>query len=208
MRIKREIALARALALLERSNQRSIIAIIGKPGAGKSTFSKYLSENLPASLVAFVPMDGYHLSNKVLNDLGRSNRKGAPDTFDVDGYVALLHRIKNSPDESIYFPIFDRAIEESIAAEGVVKPEVKLVITEGNYLLHNDGGWQGVAPLVDESWCLDLPDALRMSRLINRHIAFGRTPEEAKAWAQGSDENNAQIIGASAARADFTIEVD
>jgi pantothenate kinase len=208
VRIKREIALARALALLERSNQRSIIAIIGKPGAGKSTFSKYLSENLPASLVAFVPMDGYHLSNKVLNDLGRSNRKGAPDTFDVDGYVALLHRIKNSPDESIYFPIFDRAIEESIAAEGVVKPEVKLVITEGNYLLHNDGGWQGVAPLVDESWCLDLPDALRMSRLINRHIAFGRTPEEAKAWAQGSDENNAQIIGASAARADFTIEVD
>jgi len=153
-------------------------------------------------------MDGYHLSNKVLNDLGRSNRKGAPDTFDVDGYVALLRRIKNSPDESIYFPIFDRAIEESIAAEGVVKPEVKLVITEGNYLLHNDGGWQGVAPLVDESWCLDLPDALRMSRLINRHIAFGRTPEEAQAWAHGSDENNAQIIGASASRADFTIEVD
>ena len=208
MRIKREIALARALALLERSNQRSIIAIIGKPGAGKSTFSKYLSENLPTGLVAFVPMDGYHLSNKVLNDLGRSNRKGAPDTFDVDGYVALLHRIKNSPDESIYYPIFDRAIEESIAAEGVVKPEVKLVITEGNYLLHNDGGWQGVAPLVDESWCLDLPDALRISRLINRHIAFGRTPEEAEEWAHGSDENNAQIIGASAARADFTIEVD
>lgn len=208
MRIKREVALARALALLERSQHRSIIAIIGKPGVGKSTFSKYLSENLPNHLVAFVPMDGFHLSNKVLKDLGRSDRKGAPDTFDVEGYVSLLQRIKNSPDATIYFPIFDRAIEESIAAEGVVKPEVQLVITEGNYLLHNEGGWQGVAPLIDESWALELPNALRMSRLINRHIAFGRTPEAARDWAEGSDEKNAEIIGASESRADFTIEVD
>ena len=103
MRIKREIALARALALLERSNQRSIISIIGKPGAGKSTFSKYLSENLPSSLVAFVPMDGYHLSNKVLKDLKRADRKGAPDTFDVAGFVSLVKRIRSEQNQNIYY---------------------------------------------------------------------------------------------------------
>ena len=36
-----------------------------------------------------VGMDGFHLANAELLRLGRRERKGAPDTFDVDGYVAL-----------------------------------------------------------------------------------------------------------------------
>ena len=116
-----------------------LIGIIGKPGAGKSTLSKFLMSKLPKEFVTVVPMDGYHLSNKVLKDLKRADRKGAPDTFDVAGFASLVKRIRSEQTQNIYYPIFDRAIEESIAAQGVVTSDTKVVIIEGNYLLHDAG---------------------------------------------------------------------
>jgi pantothenate kinase len=153
-------------------------------------------------------MDGFHLSNKVLKDLERSSRKGAPDTFDVGGFISLLERIRSDVDQKIYYPVFDRSIEESIAAQGVVTPETKVVIVEGNYLLHDKGGWERVHELLDESWMIDIDNDKRISRLISRHIAFGKDPESAKAWAKGTDERNAQLIEEGAHRADFIVKSD
>ena len=89
-----EQALSRVTELLNHPSSRVIIGIVDKPGADKSTLSSYLIENLPTDSVTLVPMDGYHLSNKELETLGRRNRKGAPDTFDSHGFAALLERIK------------------------------------------------------------------------------------------------------------------
>ncbi len=188
-----EQALSRGRSLLNNANERIIIGIVGKPGAGKSTLTTYLMKNLPAELVAFVPMDGYHLSNKVLEKLGRRDRKGAPDTFDSHGYAALLQRIATSSDE-VYFPEFHREIEESIAAEGVVNAKTKLIFTEGNYLLHNQDGWEKVAPLLHETWYVDVDDATRLERLVNRHHFFGKDRQAAHDWAHGTDENNARLV--------------
>ena len=188
-----EQALSRGRSLLNNANERIIIGIVGKPGAGKSTLTTYLMKNLPAELVAFVPMDGYHLSNKVLEKLGRRDRKGAPDTFDSHGYAALLQRIATSSDE-VYFPEFHREIEESIAAEGVVNAKTKLIFTEGNYLLHNQAGWEKVAPLLNETWYVDVDDATRLERLVNRHHFFGKDRQAAHDWAHGTDENNARLV--------------
>jgi pantothenate kinase len=184
---------------------RTIIGIVGKPGGGKSTLSKYLLKGMDPSLVSVVPMDGFHLSNKVLKELGKSNRKGAQDTFDVKGFTTLITRIKSDGAELIYYPVFDRSIEESIAAQGVVYPSTRVVIVEGNYLMHDKDGWQEISPLLDQSWYAYLDEDLRISRLISRHIAFGKDPESAKAWAKGSDQVNAELIETGVARCDFLI---
>ena len=184
---------------------RTIIGIVGKPGGGKSTLSKYLLKGMDPTLVSVVPMDGFHLSNKVLKELGRSDRKGAQDTFDVKGFTALIQRIKMDSAEPIYYPIFDRSIEESIAAQGVVYPSTRVVIVEGNYLMHDEDGWQEIAPLLDQSWYAFLEEDIRISRLISRHIAFGKDPESAKAWAKGSDQVNAELIETGVGRCDFLV---
>jgi pantothenate kinase len=203
-----EAALARIQNHLENSSERVLIGIIGKPGAGKSTLSKFLMAKLPKEFVTVVPMDGYHLSNKVLKDLKRADRKGAPDTFDVAGFISLVKRIRTEQTQNIYYPIFDRAIEESIAAQGVVTSVTKVVIIEGNYLLHDNGGWEVCNDLLDESWMVDVDDDKRISRLISRHIVYGKDPEAAKAWAKGTDEVNAKLIERGRNRADFVVAID
>jgi len=187
------------------ASKRTIIGIIGKPGGGKSTLSKYLLKGMDPKLVSVVPMDGFHLSNKVLKELGRSDRKGAQDTFDVRGFTTLIERIKMDSADPIYYPIFDRSIEESIAAQGVVYPSTRVVIVEGNYLMHDKDGWQEISPLLDQSWYAFLNEDIRISRLISRHIAFGKDPESAKAWAKGSDQVNAELIEMGVERCDFLI---
>lgn len=201
-------ALARINDLLKNSSHRTLVGIVGKPGAGKSTLSAYLLQELNTSKLSVVPMDGYHLSNSVLQNLGRDQRKGAPDTFDVAGFASLLRRIKSEQSEDIYFPVFDRVIEESIAAQGVISQKTNVVIVEGNYLLHDKDGWNDIAQLLDEIWFIDIDDEVRMQRLIDRHIAFGKSPESAEKWARGSDEVNAQIIAAGRDRAHAVINID
>lgn len=204
----KEGALLRIRELLNRSTDRALVGIVGKPGAGKSTLSAYLLQELKSSEVTVVPMDGYHLSNAVLQELGRAERKGAPDTFDVAGFASLLQRIRAEKSVDIYYPVFDRAIEESIAAQGVVTQETKVVIVEGNYLLHDTGGWEAIADLLDEIWFIDVDDEKRLERLIARHIAYGKSPEDAESWSRGSDEVNARTIAAGRSRAHAVITLD
>ena len=203
-----EAALERAVWLTRDRNERVIIGLIGKPGAGKSSLSKYLLKHLPKETTALVPMDGYHLSNAQLKTLGRADRKGAPDTFDANGYVELLKRIKTNVSDKIYFPIFHREIEESIAAEGVVYPHTTLVLTEGNYLLVESDGWGGVAGSLTESWFVDVDNDKRMARLVARHVKYGKNPEAAHAWANGTDQRNAELVETTRAKAEVIISLD
>ena len=196
----------RARALI-RSGQRRILGLCGAPGAGKSTVSSALLEALGADAV-LVPMDGYHLSNEVLISLGRRDRKGAPDTFDADGFVALLRRLHQQRDDVVYAPRFHREIEESIAAEIAVHRETPLVITEGNYLLMTEGPWAAIRPLLDEAWFITPGEQVRQDRLIARHIAYGKEPDAARDWALGTDERNAVLINATVGRADLVVQLD
>jgi len=173
---------------------RRIIGITGCPGSGKSTLAAGLAAEHPDDQVV-VPMDGFHLANEHLRRLGRADRKGSPDTFDLDGYVAMLERIRRAaPDETVYAPRFDRRLDESIAHAIAVLPEHTTVITEGNYLLHDADGWERVRPLLDECWYVHCNYAARIVRLISRHIAHGRTGTEAANWVRTVDEPNARLI--------------
>ena len=203
-RLTRDSALERA-SMLENSSERFILGIVGKPGVGKSTFTDYLREHLSQDLLAILPMDGFHMSNEELLELGRRDRKGAPDTFDVASFTQTLAAIKESNGADIKFPIFKREIEASIPDAGVIPAKATLIIVEGNYLLHDQSGWEQVGGYLDESWYLQVDDELRMQRLIARHIAFGKSPEDAKDWSEGTDEANARVIDKSESKADFVV---
>lgn len=205
-------ALADRIRGLHRPGSRVLIGIIGAPGSGKSTLSAAVIAHLgtgPAPLeAALVAMDGYHLAQHVLDVAGLADIKGAPQTFDAAGYVALLERLTNgrAADGVIYAPEFRRALEEPIAGAVPVRPDVEVVLTEGNYLLSDDPPWRRVGELLTEAWYLDVPEELRIERLVSRHIAFGRTPEVALERAtSGTDGRNARYVSRTRPRADLLI---
>lgn len=188
---------------LLRSGGRQLLGLVGPPGAGKSTLAAQIHAAYPKQSVV-VPMDGFHLANVQLKRLGRHARKGAPDTFDADGYLALLRRLQQpSAPEVIYAPEFLREMEEPIAGAIAVEPDTPLVITEGNYLLLQQGAWSQVQGLLSQTWYVAVNPELRLSRLLARHMAFGRQAEEAQAWIQSTDEPNARLVEACRSQADW-----
>lgn len=154
-------------------------------------------------------MDGFHLANAELKRLDRAARKGAPDTFDTAGYAHLLRRLRaQRNDEIVYAPEFRREMEEAVAGALPIFGATELVITEGNYLLLDSGGWSEVASLLDEVWFVDIDDELRRSRLVDRHQHFGRSRQEALDWVQQTDEPNAVLINSTKGRADIVFRWD
>jgi pantothenate kinase len=198
--------ISRAHALATRPGI-ALLGITGPPGAGKSRLAERLVDAVPDSVL--VGMDGFHLAQAALEELGRADRKGAPETFDGEGYVALLHRIRalDGPgaSQTVWAPKFHREVEEPIAAEIAVGHGTSLVVTEGNYLLLETEPWAAVRELLDECWYLEVDDHVRRTRLQARHERYGRTPEEARERTLGSDERNAVLVAGSRARADFAV---
>jgi len=199
-----------AARLLDRAaSGRVIVGICGAPGAGKSTLAAavgaVLNAQAPGTAVV-VPMDGFHLAASVIALDDRSRRRGAPDTFDPDGFAALLGRLRTNIDEVVYAPEYRREIEDPVAGAIAVPRLCSVVITEGNYLLHPDAAWRRVRACLDEVWFLEAPaEDLRVSRLIERHERFGKSPEHARSHVQETDERNAELVAGHRDGADLVI---
>lgn len=195
--------LARVDALLA-TGRRRLLGVVGAPGAGKSTLAAQVAAARPDAVVA-VPMDGFHLAQAELERLGVADRKGAPDTFDAAGFVALLRRLKNAGPDVVYAPEYRRDLRNGVAGAIRVPPDAPLVVTEGNYLLLDEDGFAPVRGLLDEVWFVEPDDAERLARLVARHEAFGKPPAAARDWAHGPDERNAVRIAATRHRADLVL---
>jgi pantothenate kinase len=185
--------------------RRTILGIAGAPGSGKSTFAAWLQEQFSPGTAVVVPMDGFHLGNAIIEGTPLRERKGAIDTFDGGGYLSLLRRLARRDEAVVYAPEFRRALDEPVAASISVPADVPLVITEGNYLLAGQEPWKDVRAQLDEVWFLETPPALRLQRLVDRHVSFGMDRPAALAWATGPDEANAQLIQAGRQAADRII---
>jgi len=198
---------ARALRLV-RDDHRVLLGITGAPGAGKTTLAAALVERLRGDGVgvAHVPMDGFHLADAALIERGLLDRKGAIETFDVHGYLALLRRLRTELEHDVLAPDFERTLEQPIAGAITVRPQDRIVVTEGNYLLDDESAWPEVRAALDEVWFIDIDDEVRLGRLVRRHVEFGKPEAEAAIWVADVDEANARRIMARRSAADLVVD--
>ena len=194
---------------LARSSERTVLGIAGAPGAGKSTLARRIvtavDDRLGAGTAVQVPMDGFHLSNAALDALGRHDRKGAADTFDADGYVALVRRLVAADEDVVWAPDFDRRVDEPVAGSIAVPRAARLVVSEGNYLLDDTAPWSALAALFTETWFCAVADDVRLDRLVGRHMRHGRDHDAARAWAVEVDGVNAARVAPTVIRASRTV---
>ncbi|MGH9269965.1 MAG: nucleoside/nucleotide kinase family protein [Ilumatobacteraceae bacterium] len=197
-------AVRATVAARAEGRSRTIVGLVGPPGAGKTHVARALAGVLP---VAVVPMDGFHLPNRELARLGRVERKGAPDTFDVEAFVELLTALR-AADAPVVAPSFSRRTDEPIAGAVVVEQSVRTVVVEGNYLLLDEPPWSRVASLIDVTMFVDAPCDVRRDRLLIRQERRFGDREAARRWVDEVDEPNARLVEATRSRADHVVALE
>lgn len=203
-------ALVAEILLRAASTPRLIVAIAGAPAAGKSTLAEQLCGQINAGFdhqppAIVVPMDGFHYDNMILDARGDRLRKGAPHTFDIDGFTALLARLK-AADQDVTIPVFDRAMDLARAGAAMVTLQQRILLVEGNYLLLNQPAWRCLPDYFDLSVFLQVPEEILQQRLIRRWLDHGADYEAAKARALANDIPNAQVVIQCSQPADFILQ--
>ncbi|MEW9920122.1 phosphoribulokinase [Marimonas sp. MJW-29] len=193
-----------AIARAAEGRERIVVAIAGPPGAGKSTVSEALARALDGAAV--LPMDGFHLDNDTLRDMGLLHRKGAPQTFDTKGLHALLQRIRQGGDVPV--PTFDRAADAVVPDGAVIPAAARIVLVEGNYLLLDAPGWRDLHPFWDLTVAIEVPRAELEKRLIQRWLDHGLSPEDARRRAEGNDLPNADTVRTGSITPDLVFRQD
>ncbi|WP_404402981.1 nucleoside triphosphate hydrolase [Pelagibacterium halotolerans] len=197
------------MLLARPAGPRTLVALAGPPGAGKSTLVETLRDALNAQrpgTAQIVPMDGFHLDDAVLKQKGLLPRKGAPGTFDLAGLAHLLERLKADIEDEIFIPVFDRRIELSRAAGASVPRTCRIVLVEGNYLLLDHPGWRDLRSLFDVTVMIKTDELTLQHRLVRRWQGLGLSTDVISAKVEGNDMPNVRLVLNESVKADIEIE--
>lgn len=199
------VELTQRILDLPRDGGRRLIAVAGAPASGKSVLTEMLTTriNRAGRAARTIPMDGFHLDNAILDARGLRARKGAPETFDISGFITLIERLKHGGE--VVYPVFDRNRDLAIAGAAVIEADCDIAVVEGNYLLLDEAPWRRLAPLWDISVWLDIPEATLRDRCVQRWLDHDHTPDAALARAKGNDLANARRIIAARLPADIIL---
>lgn len=183
--------------------ERFLVAIAGPPGSGKSTFATKLVARLGPS-AAVLPMDGFHLDNATLQQLGLLERKGAPETFDAEAFIDLVRAIRQQ--SRISYPTFNRELDKVIPKGETLEESSKIIVIEGNYLLLRTPPWSELFTLFDLTIYLDVAPEELETRLVQRWLDYGLSKPDAITRARRNDLRNAEIVANNSRAPDFTLE--
>jgi len=190
--------------LRSQTSKRLLVAVAGAPASGKTTLAHDLANRIPNC--ASVSMDGFHLDNPILKHMNLSDRKGSPETFDLDGFTALVRRLREPSD--VYVPVFDRQTERTINSASLIPGSANIIVAEGNYLLLDEPGWKKLQSLWDYSIFLETNLATIERRLLDRWLSHGYTHDGAHEKISLNDLPNAKRILSHLLPADLVIKTD
>ena len=187
---------------------RFIVAIAGPPGPGKSTLADALCDALIArgETAAVLPMDGFHMDNGILKERGLLPRKGAPETFDVRGFLDIVSAVRQGGQE-VLVPVFDRSREIAIASARAIAPETRFILAEGNYLLLNEAPWTRLSGHFDLSVFVGPSVTVLEQRLRDRWLGFGLDAAQIHAKLFENDLPNGKRVIENARPADIHIDI-
>ena len=196
----------RQLILDRGQSKRSLTALAGPPAAGKSYVANALCRDLnkysPDSAVV-LPMDGYHLDDALLEKRGIRDRKGAPHTFDIAGFIHILQRISLGDEIDIAVPVFDRSLELSRAAGRLIPRTARHILVEGNYLLLDQPEWRDLAGFFTTTVMITAPRSLLERRLMQRWQNL--SPTHAQEKCESNDLPNADLVMNSSMSTEFNL---
>ncbi len=196
--------------VLRRAEGRSrfIVAIAGPPGAGKSTLADALCDALLArgETAAVLPMDGFHMDNGILEGRGLLPRKGAPETFDVRGFLDIVSAVRRGGQE-VLVPVFDRSREIAIASARAIAPETRFILAEGNYLLLDEVPWTTLSKSFDVTIFVGPSVDVLEERLRKRWQGYGLDEAAIHAKLFENDLPNGKRVIENARPADIHIDI-
>ena len=186
---------------------RLMVCIAGAPGSGKSHICKYLSKKINHSLkqLDVFEMDGFHYDDGILKKKKLINRKGSPETFDVQGLKSFIIRLKANEENQVVVPIFDRNLELSRASAKIIKKKIPLIITEGNYLLLNKKPWSDLQDYFDLTIMIKSSQKTLSKRLTERWKSFNFSKEIIKQKVFDNDLPNARYVYENSVKADIEL---
>ncbi|WP_288426532.1 nucleoside triphosphate hydrolase [uncultured Agrobacterium sp.] len=189
-------------------SKRFILAIAGPPGAGKSTLADALRDSLISrgELAEVLPMDGFHMDNGILESRGLRPRKGAPETFDVRGFIDIVKAVRQA-DEEVLVPVFDRSREIALASARAISPSTRFILAEGNYLLLDEAPWDRLRDSFDMSIFVGPSYEVLGQRLRDRWIGYGLDEAAIQAKLYENDLPNGKRVVEHSRAADISIDI-
>lgn len=205
-----EDALYDVLSSLPR-HRRSVVAIAGPPGAGKTALTDQLTIRLNQAApdrAATLPMDGFLLDNVLLSSMGRLERKGAADTFDVGGLYNMVRRLRANAEREIAVPTYDWRLELARSSARLIRQSTDIVLVEGSYLLLQDPPWAPLIGQFDQTVMLQLGSRGLRRRLEAVWAQQGLSPKAAAKQIEEYDLPNAILVLENSSTADHIISTD